>query len=51
MYRLDDYHYDLPAELIAQQPVKQRDHSRLLGLERQTGRLTHSVFSAVGDYL
>jgi S-adenosylmethionine:tRNA ribosyltransferase-isomerase len=51
MYSLNDYHYDLPAELIAQQPVEQRDHSRLLCLERQTGRLTHSVFSAVGDYL
>jgi len=51
MYSLNDYHYDLPPELIAQQPVKQRDHSRLLCLERQTGRLTHSVFSAVGDFL
>ena len=51
MYSLTDYNYDLPAELIAQQPVEQRDRSKLLGLDRKTGKLTHSVFTSVADYL
>ena len=51
MYDLNDYNYDLPAELIAQQPLEQRDRSKLLGLDRQTGQLTHSVFTAVADNL
>ena len=51
MYSLNDYNYDLPAELIAQQPAKQRDQSRLLCLDRQTGRLTHAVFDRIGDFL
>jgi S-adenosylmethionine:tRNA ribosyltransferase-isomerase len=51
MYSLDDYNYDLPAELIAQQPAKQRDQSRLLCLDRQTGRLTHAVFNRIGDFI
>jgi S-adenosylmethionine:tRNA ribosyltransferase-isomerase len=49
MYRLNDYNYNLPAELIAQQPVQQRDRSRLLGLERQSGRVSHAIFSDIGD--
>jgi S-adenosylmethionine:tRNA ribosyltransferase-isomerase len=51
MFSLDDYHYDLPVELIAQQPVEQRDRSRLLCLERQTGRVSHAVFSDIGHNL
>lgn len=51
MFNLSDYHYDLPADSIAQQPVEQRDRSKLLGLDRQTGRLTHTVFSDIGDNL
>lgn len=51
MFCLDDYHYDLPVELIAQQPVEQRDRSRLLCLERQTGRVSHAVFSDIGNNL
>ena len=37
MFSLNDYHYDLPSELIAQQPAAQRDRSNLLHLDRQTG--------------
>jgi len=48
MYSLNDYHYDLPPELIAQQPMEQRDRSRLLCLDRQAGRLTHTIFSNIG---
>jgi S-adenosylmethionine:tRNA ribosyltransferase-isomerase len=51
MYSLNDYHYDLPAELIAQQPVEQRDRSRLLCLDRQSGRVSHAIFSDIGDNL
>lgn len=51
MYSLHDYHYDLPAELIAQRPVAQRDESKLLCLERRTGRLGHTVFRAIDGYL
>jgi len=51
MFSLDDYNYDLPAELIAQQPIEQRDRSRLLCLGRQTGSLSHAVFSDIGNHL
>ena len=51
MYSLTDYNYELPAELIAQQPVKQRDQSKLLGLDRQTGKLTHGHFGGIANYL
>ncbi len=51
MFSLNDYHYELPADLIAQQPVRQRDHARLLVLDRKTGRPSHAIFSAIGDYL
>ncbi len=44
MYRLDDYDYQLPPELIAQEPAASRDKCRLLTLERSTGRVTHGVF-------
>ena len=49
MYTLNDYNYNLPAELIAQQPVEQRDRSRLLGLDRQSGRVSHAIFRDIGD--
>ena len=51
MYSLSDYVYDLPAELIAQGPAAQRDHARLLRLERGTGRLSHHRFDAIVRFL
>jgi S-adenosylmethionine:tRNA ribosyltransferase-isomerase len=51
MYSLNDYHYDLPADLIAQQPALQRDRSKLLCLDRRTGGLLHATFNAIGDFL
>ncbi|MDO8943704.1 MAG: S-adenosylmethionine:tRNA ribosyltransferase-isomerase, partial [Desulfobacterales bacterium] len=51
MHSLSDYGYDLPAELIAQCPAAQRDHARLLRLERGTGRVSHHRFDAVGRFL
>ncbi len=49
--KLSDFDYSLPPEYIAQTPVEPRDSSRLLVLERETGAITHAVFSQIGDYL
>ncbi len=43
-----DFHFDLPSELIAQEPVAQRDQSRLFILLRQTGQFEHWTF---GDFV
>lgn len=51
MFSLNDYNYHLPADLIAQHPVDQRDRSNLLCLNRQTGELSHHCFNAIGDFL
>ncbi|MGH7740353.1 MAG: S-adenosylmethionine:tRNA ribosyltransferase-isomerase, partial [bacterium] len=45
------FHYDLPAELIAQRPLAQRDASRLLVLDRKTGRVTHSRVKDLAKWL
>ena len=42
--KTSDFDYELPQELIAQQPAEPRDHSRLMLLERNTGRVTHNRF-------
>ena len=49
--RLSDYDYELPPELIAQQPIEPRDAARLLVLDRRTGRIDHRIFREIGDYL
>jgi S-adenosylmethionine:tRNA ribosyltransferase-isomerase len=49
--RLADFDYALPPDLIAQRPLSPRDTSRLLVLERATGRITHRVFRQIGEYL
>ncbi|MCR5651950.1 MAG: tRNA preQ1(34) S-adenosylmethionine ribosyltransferase-isomerase QueA [Lachnospiraceae bacterium] len=46
-----DFYYDLPPELIAQDPLEKRDDSRLLVLDRQNGKTEHRKFTAVTDYL
>jgi len=51
MYALSDYHYKLPAELIAQKPNEQRDHSNLLVMDRKTGKLSHHRFAALANFL
>ncbi len=45
------YDYDLPAELIAQEPVEPRDASRLMVVYRKTGTIEHRVFSDLPEYL
>ena len=49
--RVDDFDYHLPAELIAQRPLERRDASRLLLVDRSTGRLEDARFSALADFL
>ena len=49
--RTQDFYYDLPEELIAQTPLQQRDTSRLLVLNRQTGEQEHRHFYDILDYL
>ena len=46
-----DFYYDLPQELIAQTPLEQRDASRLMVLDRETGAVTHRHFRDILDYL
>ena len=46
-----DFYYDLPEELIAQDPLERRDNSRLLVIHRDTGELEHKVFHDVIEYL
>ncbi len=49
--RTADFDFPLPPELIAQAPAPNRDQSRLLLLQRQTGRLEHRQFRDLLDYL
>lgn len=46
-----DFYFDLPEELIAQTPLQQRDSSRLLCLNKNTGELVHQHFYELPDYL
>lgn len=49
--RVSDFHYDLPQELIAQEPLKDRHLSRLLVLDKETGNIEHKVFKDIIKYL
>ena len=46
-----DFYYDLPEELIAQTPLLQRDHSRLMTLDRHSGKVSHEHFYNILDHL
>ncbi len=49
--KLSDFDYHLPEELIAQTPIEPRDHSRLLGLNKNTGEIQESKFYDILDQL
>ncbi len=49
--RTDLFSYELPKSFIAQQPTEPRDSSRLLVLERASGRIEHRRFGEIGEYL
>lgn len=46
-----DFYFELPEELIAQDPLEDRSASRLMVLDRKTGAVEHKVFSDILDYL
>ena len=46
-----DFYYDLPEELIAQVPIKKRDESRLMVLDRENQTIEHKIFKDIIDYL
>ena len=46
-----DFYYELPPELIAQQPLKDRASSRLLVLNKNTGEIEHKTFKDILNYL
>ena len=46
-----DFYYDLPQELIAQDPLEDRSSSRLLVLDKKTGETQHHTFREVINYL
>ena len=48
---ISSYDYQLPPELIASQPLAERDASRLLVVDRSAGTITHSMFRNLPDYL
>ncbi len=48
---VSDFDYDLPPELIAQEPLLKRDESRLLVLNKKDGHVEHLKFTALLDYL
>ncbi len=48
---LHDFYYELPQELIAQDPLEDRSGSRLLILDRETGKMEHHIFREIIDFL
>ncbi len=50
-YKLEDFDYHLPEELIAQKPASPRDHSRLLIFDRKNGQIIDDFFYNIGKYL
>jgi len=48
--KLSQFKFDLPENLIAQYPTKERDESRLMVVDRKTGKIEHKIFRDVIDY-
>ncbi len=51
MMDVKDFYYELPQELIAQDPLEDRSSSRLMVLDRETGAVEHHIFRDIMDYL
>lgn len=49
--KTSDFAYDLPEELIAQDPLADRASSRLMVLDKHTGQITHRIFHDISEYL
>jgi len=48
--KLSDFKFNLPAELIAENPAPNRDESRLMVVHRQTGEIEHKIFKDIINY-
>lgn len=48
---IKDFSYDLPEELIAQEPIPDRPMSRLMVLDKETGKIEHKIFKDIINYL
>lgn len=49
--KTSDFYYELPQELIAQDPLEDRSASRLLVLDKESGKIEHHIFKEIVDYL
>lgn len=49
--KTSDFYYDLPEELIAQDPLENRSDSRLMVLDKKTGSVSHHIFRDIVEYL
>jgi len=49
--KTSEFYYDLPKELIAQSPADQRDHSRMMLMDRKTGTVAHHSFFEIVNYI
>ena len=49
--KVSEFNYDLPEELIAQVPIKNRDESRLMVANREKRTIEHKTFKDIIDYL
>ena len=49
--KTDDFDYELPEELIAQTPLEKRDTSKLMVVDKKTGKIEHEIFSNITKYL
>lgn len=49
--KTEDFDYELPEHLIAQTPLEKRDASKMLVLDKETGKIEHRVFSDILEYL
>lgn len=48
---VSDFDYELPEELIAQDPLEKRSESRLMVLDKETGKVTHKHFYDISEYI
>lgn len=50
-FKTSDFSYELPEELIAQTPLENRDHSRLMVMDKDTGKIEHKYFYDIIDHM
>ena len=49
--KTSDFYYDLPHELIAQTPLKNRQKSKMMVLNKNSGKIEHKIFEYIVDYI